>query len=71
MKIERISGYVIKFVFTVLLSRRLPRYIKDVDHLLLAYIKLFLNNNKRSGTSLPTSFSAWFCKKNISHTIFY
>ena len=26
---------------------------------------------KRSGTSLPTSFSAWFLKKNISHVMFH
>ena len=27
-------------------------------------------NKKRSGTSLPASFSAWFFKKNIYHVIF-
>ena len=27
--------------------------------------------NKRSGSSLPALFSAWFLKKNISHVIFY
>ena len=28
--------------------------------------KAFLKNKKRSGTSLPALFSAWFLKKNIS-----
>ena len=32
--------------------------------------KAFLKNKKRSGTSLLTSFSAWFLKKNISAVIF-
>ena len=33
--------------------------------------KAFLKINKRSGTSLPASFSAWFLKKYTSHVIFY
>ena len=33
--------------------------------------KAFLKNKKISGTSLPTSFSEWFLKKNISIVIFY
>ena len=33
--------------------------------------KTFLKNKKRSGTSLPTSFSTWFLKKNIYIVIFY
>ena len=33
--------------------------------------KAFLKNKKGSGTSLPTSFSARFLKKNISVVIFY
>ena len=31
----------------------------------------FLKNKKRSGTSLPVSFSASFLKKNISLVIFF
>ena len=31
----------------------------------------FLKNKKKSGTSLPTSFSVWFLKKNISLVIFF
>ena len=34
------------------------------------FYKAFLKNKKRSGTSLPTSFSTWFLKKNISVVIF-
>ena len=34
--------------------------------LALTSYKAFLKNKKRSGTSLPTSFSAWFLKNNIS-----
>ena len=33
--------------------------------------KAFLQNKKRSGTSLPASFSIWFVKKNLSIVIFY
>ena len=34
--------------------------------------KAFLRNKKRSRTSQPISFSAWFVKKNISsHSIYY
>ena len=28
-------------------------------------------NNKKSGTSIPVSFSAWFLMRNISRVIFY
>ena len=38
---------------------------------LLPYIKLFLKNKKKSGTSYPASFSAQFLKKNVSQVIFY
>ena len=33
--------------------------------------KAFLKNKKRSGTSLPASFSAWLFKENIYLVIFY
>ena len=33
--------------------------------------KAFLKSKKRSGNSLPASFSAWFLKKNIYIVIFY
>ena len=33
--------------------------------------KAFLKEKKRSGTSLPYSFSAWFLKENISLVMFY
>ena len=33
--------------------------------------KTFLKIKNESRTSLRTSFSAWFLKKNISHAIFY
>ena len=33
--------------------------------------KAFLKNKNKSGTSLPTLFSAWFLSKNISHAISY
>ena len=33
--------------------------------------KGFLTNKKRSGTSLPASFSAWFSKKIIYLVLFY
>ena len=42
---------------------------KAADHAFTWY-KAFLIN-KRSGTSLPVWFSAWFLKKNISLVMFY
>ena len=33
--------------------------------------KAFLKRKRRSGTSLPASFSAWFFKENISLVIFF
>ena len=33
--------------------------------------KAFLRNKRRSGTSLPVSFSAWLLKKNVFDIIFY
>ena len=41
---------------------------KTADHLILP--KSLLKKNKRSGTSILASFSAWFLKKNISIFIF-
>ena len=42
----------------------------DAAHLLLRYLKLRKKKNrKRSGTSLPALFSAWFFKKNICFSI--
>ena len=35
------------------------------------YLKAFLKNKKRSGTSLHTSQSVWYLKKNISMVILY
>ena len=40
-------------------------------YLLLPWGKAFLKSKKKSGTSLPASFSAWVLKKNISLVIFY
>ena len=39
--------------------------------LAFASYKAFLKNKKRSWTSLPASFSAWFLKQNISLAVFY
>ena len=33
--------------------------------------KALLKSKKRSGTSIPASFSAWLLKKNIALVIFY
>ena len=48
---------------------------KDIEisckQLAFTLCKAFLKNKKRSGTSRPASFSAWFLKKNISLAIFY
>ena len=37
--------------------------------LALTLHEVFLKNKKRSGTSLPTSFSTWFLKNNISRLL--
>ena len=39
--------------------------------LAFSWYKAFKKNKKRSVTSFPNSFSAWFLKKNISLVIFY
>ena len=48
----------IKFVFVVCQDDGYGNVLKLADHILLPRIKLFLKNEKRSGTSLPASFSA-------------
>ena len=37
----------------------------------LILYKTFLKNKKRSGTSLPVSFSKWILKKNVSLVMLY
>ena len=36
-----------------------------------SFLSSFFKNKKRSGTSLPASFSAWFLTKNIFLVMFY
>ena len=53
-------------------SQILSKYIKTKMLTIWFYLLWFsLENKKRSGTSVPDSFSAWFLKKNVSHIIFY
>ena len=76
IKIEYISGSAfwnfIQFVFSVYLSRGLPKYI-ETKVLITCFTsyKAFLKNKKKPGTSFPVPFSAWFLKKNIFQVIFY
>ena len=53
-------------------SQILSKYIKTKMLTIWFYLLwFFLENKKRSGISVPDSFSAWFLKKNVSHIIFY
>ena len=61
-KIEHISGLtvrnIIKVCFCVCPGRDLPKCIKTNGQLLLPFYLIFLKEiKKRSGTSLPASFS--------------
>ena len=82
--IEHISGStagnVFRFFVIICLSPGLPKYIKtyilyqNIERfwpLTFTSYKAFIKDKKRSGTSLPTLFYAWFLKTNISLTIFY
>ena len=66
---------VLKFIHFVFIVCQVEDYWKwlklSCRPFALTSYKAFLKNNKRSGTSLPASFSAWFLKKNISVVIFY
>ena len=69
-KTERISDqeyYVLQFVFTVCQVEVFWNTLKlSCRPLAFTSSKAFLKNKKRSGTSLPASFFAWFLKKNKS-----
>ena len=75
-----ISGYISHSEFYGLMQFALIvfqvedyRYILKVScgPLALTSYKDFVKNKKRSGTSLPASFSTWFLEKNIALIIFY
>ena len=74
-KTEHISDqeyYVLQFVFTVCQVEVYWNTLKlSCRPLAFTSSKAFLKNKKRSGTSLPASFFAWFLKKNIYLVIFY
>ena len=56
---------MIKFPFIACPSGGLPIYIQNWG---AGLCKGFFKK-RRSGTSLPASFSAWFCKKNVSQVL--
>ena len=63
----------LKFVF-ILCQVECYRNILKLTCRPLAFLpsyKALLKSKKRSGTSHPASFSAWFLKRNISLVIFY
>ena len=74
-KTEHISDqeyYVLQFAFTVCQVEVFWNTLKlSCRPLAFTSSKAFLKNKKRSGTSLPASFFAWFLKKNIYLVIFY
>ena len=53
-------------MFLLYVQVEVYQYLFKIE--VLAHVKAFLEK-KRSGTSLPASFSAWFCKKNVSHVL--
>ena len=76
IKIEPISGSTAQsFIQFVFIDCQVEDYrsILKLSCRTLAFVsyQASLNNKKRSGTSLPASFSAWCFKKNISLVIFF
>ena len=60
------------FCFNCLPSWGLSKLIETkLQTIFFTSYKVCLKNKKRSGTSFPASFSAWFLKKNIYVVIFY
>ena len=76
LKFLLISGSIVhsftQFVFIVCQVESYQNILK-LSHRPLAFAsyKAFSKNKKGSETSLSSSFSTWFLKKNISHIIFY
>ena len=66
---------VLNFIHFVLIYVQIKGYLNILKlrcrPLAFTSYKAFLKNQKKSGTSFPVSFSAWFLKKNMSHVIFY
>ena len=76
IKIEHISGSIfwsfIYFVFTVCQVKDYQKWLKlSCRPFVFTSYKAFLKNKKKSGTSPPASFSAWFFRKIICLVIFY
>ena len=61
---------VLYILFNCLPGWGLSKVIKTKGQTIY-FLLLLEKNKKRSETSLPASFSAWFSKKNISIVIFY
>ena len=60
-----------RICFYCISSWGLSKYIESKLQNTFFYLEYsFLKNKKRSGTSLPASFSQWFLKKNLSLDIF-
>ena len=76
MKLEHISGSIgesfRQFILTVCQAEGYQNILK-LGYIPLAFTsyEAFLKNKKRSGTNLPTLFSAKFLKKNISVDMFH
>ena len=73
---EHRSGSVvycfIQFIFLLFQVEDYPNILKlSCRKLAFASFKDFLKNKKRSGASLPATFSAWLLQKNIYLVIFY
>ena len=76
IRFEHISGSIFKgFIYFVSIVCQVEDYRKwlKLSRKPFAFTsyKAFIKNKKRSETSLPASFSAWFLKKNISVVIYY
>ena len=72
ISLYRCSKVYIYFVFIVWQVEDYRKWLKlSCRPLSFTWYKAFLTNKKRSGTSLPVSFSALSSKKNIYLVIFY
>ena len=65
--ITSLKSYTVWFLLYANL-KAIEIYLSEAAaHLLLPHIKLF----KKTGTSLPALFSAWFLEKNFSLVVIY
>ena len=67
-KINNLKFYSLFLPYVQVERYRLVLKLSCRPHTFTSYKAFFLKKKKMFGTSFPASFSAWFLKKNISHS---